>query len=125
MSEIQLIDVTQKKTEVEWQAALDQFWLAATPKLFDWYKWAACLTGIEMVKERNPNWVILGIYSFSYFALMSYFYAFFFQFHFKIAGDNSRSDKWHRNISICLSGLLAVVTFYTVTLITNSIRTHN
>ncbi len=121
MSEARLIDATQEKTEAEWLATLDRFWLAATPKLFDWYKWAACLAGLEIVKERNPHWALLGIYSFSYCALIFYFHAFFAQFQFKLSNHKSRSDNWHRTISICLAGSLALATFYIVAFVAHSV----
>jgi len=39
MTEPTKVDLRARKTGAGWVAASDRFWLAVTPKLFEWLRW--------------------------------------------------------------------------------------
>jgi len=43
MGDTMKIDLKTKKTEAGWQKAVDDFWLKATPKWFEWLSWVLIL----------------------------------------------------------------------------------
>lgn len=104
------VDLSAKKSESEWLAASDRFWLAVTPKLFEWLGWVALLAGVSFVqKKTGSGWLSVFIVLCT-ISLMFYFFAFFSKIEFK--GFFSRYPYVQRIISICLSSALAGLAYY-------------
>ena len=99
------IDFKTKKTEAGWQRVLDDFWLKATPKWFEWLTWVIILGAFSFLTQQIQNVIISIAYSFSYVALFFYFQGFFFSqdFHgFPLV----KSEKVRRLVSLLISGIL-------------------
>ena len=55
MTEPTKVDLRAKKTEAGWVAASDRFLLAATPKLFEWLRWAVMLAAVGYIARRSDS----------------------------------------------------------------------
>ena len=101
------IDFKTKKTEAEWQRAIDRFWLALTPRWFEWLSWITILGVITFLAEKTNSSAMNLIKIISYIALFMYFQSFFFKFELEnIPGIQSAGIA--RLISLLISGSLAV-----------------
>lgn len=110
MDERPQVDFSAKKTEAEWLAASDRFWLAVTPKLFEWLGWVALLAGVSFVQKKTESGWLLLFLVLCTVSLMFYFFALFAKFEF--TGFLSSHRNVQRFISICLSSALAGGAYY-------------
>jgi hypothetical protein len=101
------IDFSSRKTESEWQSAIDNFWLKATPKLFEWTGWVALLAGLDFVNAQNPSvalWILIVLCKTS---LFFYFNAYFSRFDWRgIVSSKSRGVI--RVISLAIAGVVTI-----------------
>jgi hypothetical protein len=68
--------------------AWDEFWLAATPRIFEWLRWAITLAAIQFVANRTRSpwaYIVLVV---GYMALLNYYWAFFGKFRLGITGSS-------------------------------------
>lgn len=112
MNDPRKIDFSAKKTEAEWQATLDAFVLAATPKLFEWLRWVLTLAVLRFVAQKTGSTALSVSLAITNGLLVLYFYSYFFQFSFTHAGI--RSVRVARVVSVALSGALGGITWYLV-----------
>ncbi len=80
MTEPTKVDLRARKTEAGWVAASDHFWLAATPKLFEWLRWAVMLAAVSYIARRSDSLVLKIFLGVCYGSLLVYYQAFFGQF---------------------------------------------
>ena len=52
MKEPSKIDIRAKKTEAQWIMVSDHFWLAVTPRLFEWLRWTVILAAVAQATTR-------------------------------------------------------------------------
>jgi hypothetical protein len=104
------IDFKTKKTEAEWQKTLDDFWMKATPKWFEWSGWIIILGAFTFLSKTQENMIIKVITGISYIALFFYFQSFFFSFEFH-GIPFVKFEKVRRIISLTLSALLSYGTW--------------
>lgn len=104
------IDFSAKKTEAEWLVASDRFWLAVTPKLFEWLGWVALLAGVSYVQKKTGSGWLSLLLALCTTSMMFYFFALFAKIEFK--GFLTRHPNVQRFISICLSSGLAGGAYY-------------
>jgi len=101
------IDLKVKKTESEWQRAIEKFALAAVPKWFEWLGWVLIL-GVLTFVARETNSVavkiILGISGGLFFL---YFSNVFYRFEWENI-PFVRSRAVARIVSIALAGGIGV-----------------
>jgi len=110
MDERTQVDTSAKKTEAEWLASSDRFWIAVTPKLFEWLGWVALLAGVSFVQKKTGSGWLLLFLVFCTTSLMFYFFALFAKIEFK--GYLSSHPNIQRFISISLSSALAGGAYY-------------
>lgn len=113
MADPKEIDFSAKKTEAEWQEKLDTFFLAATPKLFEWLRWVITLSALTYVQHKTKFPAVSVLLGVTYFLTVSYFIAFFYQFRFR-GFPLLKSPRVALFTSLLLSGLLGGVTFLLV-----------
>jgi len=104
------IDFKTKKTEAGWQEALDNFWMKATPKWFEWLGWIIILGAFTYLSKIQENMVIKVALGISYIALFFYLQSFFFSVEFH-GLPFVKSEKTRRVISLFLSALLSFGTW--------------
>lgn len=110
MTEDSEVDFSARKSEAEWQEALDSFWLAATPHWFEWLGWLlimAALTYVVRISGSAVPTVVLGL---SYAALFMYLQSFLFRFRF-VGLPRISNPRVARGISLAISGGLATGTY--------------
>lgn len=105
MDERTQVDFSIKKTEAEWLETLDRFWLAVTPKLFQWLGWVALLAGVSFVQKKTESGWLLFFLTLCSISIAFYFFALFAKIEFK--GFLENRPNLQRTISICLSSALA------------------
>ena len=105
------IDFNSKQTESQWQKTVDDFWVKATPKWFEWLGWTIILGAFTYLDNTQKNIIIKLALGISYVALFFYLQSFFFSIEFNglpfIRGRKSR-----RIISLFLSALLSLGTWF-------------
>jgi len=77
------LNLSVKKTEGEWQDAFDRFWLAATPKIFEWFRWVLALAALSYVAKKANSMLLQSVVGFANAAVMFYYFAYFSQFQFR------------------------------------------
>jgi threonine/homoserine/homoserine lactone efflux protein len=119
MTDPKEIDLSQQKSEAQWQATLDAFFLAVTPKVFEWLRWVITLAVLSVVQRKSNSFALSVLLGITYVLSILYFNAFFFQFRF--VGLPLLKDRrlLSRFVSIFLSALLGGLTWY---LVTESVR---
>lgn len=73
--------------------AWDEFWLASTPRIFEWLRWAITLAAIQFVANRTRSpwaYVVLIV---GYVALLNYYWAFFGKLQMGIS-MTSKAGRW-------------------------------
>lgn len=115
MTEPTKVDLRARKTEAGWVAASDHFWLAATPKLFEWLRWAVMLAAVSYIARRSDSLVLKIFLGVCYGSLLVYYQAFFGQFEFENL-PWLKSSRAQRVASIVLSALLGLGTYWLVRL---------
>jgi hypothetical protein len=108
MSDPKIVDIAAQKTEAEWQAAIDKFWLAATPEIFKWLGWVAALAVLKLIDEKSGSYAVSAIRGICFIAMIFYFNAFFFQFVF-VNQPIVRNPKVRWFVSLAISGGLAAL----------------
>lgn len=111
-----LIDLGTKKTQTGWMIAIDQFILAATPKIFEWFGWIITLGILKYVAEESNYMPLKVIVNISYFIIIFYYQAYFCKFHIRIPGI--KDIQIERKVSILISCTIA---FFTYLIVTNSV----
>ena len=106
------IDLTVEKTESQWQDALDNFWLSATPRLFEWLRWLVILAATTYLAQRSNSIALKTLVGVCYLSLYMYYQAFFYQF--EISGLPLFKVRIHRAISLGISALLGIGTFFLI-----------
>lgn len=71
------IDFNTKKIEADWQRVLDDFWMKATPRWFEWLSWVLILGAFTFLTEPTQDGVLSIVSGFSYVALFFYLQSFF------------------------------------------------
>jgi len=101
------VDLSRKKTEAGWLEAQDRFWLAFTPKLFEWLEWVAVLGALRFVQTKSGKAWLGSLVWFCTVAMLFYFMAFFYRFKF-VGIPWLQSERAHRLVSLAVSGALAI-----------------
>jgi len=107
------IDLSAKKNEAGWQSTLDEFMLAATPKLFEWFRWVLTVAVLTYVQRKTHSFALLVLLWCASALLVGYYFSYFYQFTFK--HRFIRSPRAARALSLVISGALGGVTYYLVT----------
>lgn len=105
------IDLKAKKTEAEWQKALDNFWAKATPRWFQWLGWLLILGAITFLAEQAQNLLLNIVSGVSYFMLFFYFQSFFFSLEFH-GFPFIKSERVRRLVSLIVSALISLLVWY-------------
>lgn len=109
-----IIDLTAKRTEHDWAAIFDRFWLTATPKLFEWFGWVLTLGAVLWVAKKTHSDVLQTVVYVMYVAVLFYYAAFFTRF--EIRGlPLVKGRKAEFTVSLILSGAIAYLTVLLVT----------
>lgn len=58
----------------------DAFWLTATPRIFEWMRWAITLAAIQFVANQTKSLWAYAVLIVGYIALLNYYWAFFGKF---------------------------------------------
>ena len=104
------IDISVKKTEGQWLWATDQFWLEATPKLFEWFRWVIALAALTYVAERANDQILRSLVGASNFAVLAYYFAYFSRF--KLRGlPFIKSRRAELVLSVLVSFTIAYLTY--------------
>jgi len=99
-----------KKTESGWQDAFDRFWLSATPKLFEWFRWVIALAAFGYVAKKADSTLLQTVVNLANTAVMFYYFAFFSQFQF-LGLPFIKTRRSELLASVILSGGIAVLTY--------------
>lgn len=99
------IDFRRKRTEAEWQRVIDDFWMKATPKWFEWLGWVLILGAFTFLANQTQNVILKFASGFSYIALFFYLQSFFFSLEFH-GLPIVKSETTRRLISLFISGIL-------------------
>jgi hypothetical protein len=100
------IDLKAKKTEAGWQKAVDDFWLKAAPKWFEWLSWVLILGVFTFLDKNYKIPIVSAVTIISYLSLLFYLQSFFFSIEFH-GVPFVKSDRIRRLISLLLSGILS------------------
>lgn len=101
------IDFSAEKTEAGWIAAADKFWLAFTPKLFEWLGWVALLAGVRFIHTKSPSIWLGTIIAMANVVLVFYFIAYFHRFRF-VGLSFAESPKARLLVSLLISCALSI-----------------
>ncbi len=108
-------------TESEWTTAFDRFWLAATPKWFEWMGWILVLAVLGFVAEEAGTVLLWLVYAVSYAAVVFYFQGFFYSVRFD-GFPLIKSERSRRAISLLISIALTFLVFVFVTVIVGQLE---
>jgi hypothetical protein len=78
------------------------FWLIATPKIFEWFEWVAVLGALTFLYNKHPAAALVPLLVLGYLSLVFYFGAFFLKYRVTIPGVHSKA------LQDILSGFLAI-----------------
>jgi len=112
MRDPKLIDLSKQQSEAEWQATLDSFFLAATPKVFEWMRWVIALAALGYVQRKTGSAGLAVLLVAGHALVLFYFNAYFMRFEFR--GLSVRRPRAARIASLSLSGLLGFLTYIVV-----------
>ena len=111
MNNPQRIDLSSQKSETEWQHITDNFFLKATPKIYEWLSWVITLAALTYVQHKTKSIYIsttlVITYVFTYFYYITYFYQFLF-----VGFTFIKKSKLALFVSLILSGLLGYATWF-------------
>lgn len=102
-----------KLSDFHEQSTWDAFYLAATPKFFEWLRWAATLAALKYVQQKAHSSALGILIGVAGGLLLLYFCAYFHQFRFTDL-PFARSPAAKRATSILLSGFLGGATWWLV-----------
>lgn len=103
-----------KLSDFHEQANWDRFYLTATPKLFEWLRWAATLAALQYVQKKTHSAAVHYVTGLAGLFLLMYFNAYFYQFNFTDL-PFARTTMAKRLTSVVLSGLLGGAMWWLVT----------
>lgn len=109
MSETEKVDPSTKLSEADVQAELDRFFLAATPKIYEWLRWVLALAALTWAEQQTHSVSIGILLTTTYVCSMFYFFAFFYQFR-----PNFVSNRVSRIFAGIAYGVLASGTWFLV-----------
>ena len=104
------VDFRAKKSEAEWLQTWDRFFLAATPKLFEWLGWCVLLSAVGIVRQVSGNAVLAIIQTVCIAALWFYFAAYFNRM--ELVGFLRPKPKVARFASIVISSAVAGIAYW-------------
>src|SRR6266702_249654 len=107
------VDFSIKKTENQWQRATDRFWLEATPKLFEWFRWVISLAALTYVAKKADNHVLQSLVGCANFAVLAYYFAYFSQFELR-GLPFIKSRRVELLLSVLVSCAIAYLTYQLV-----------
>lgn len=106
MDEKIVVDLKAKKEEWEWLAASDKFWLAFTPKLFEWIGWVAALAGVKYIYAKSSSFIIGMLVLLCTLGMIMYFYAYFSRIEV-LGFAFLKSERKSRFLSVAMTSALA------------------
>ena len=107
------INLAAKKTEYEWQKAMDGFLLTYIPKWYEFLNWIVLLGIFNFLTDLTKDWKIKTLYIISNVGLFFYLQSYFFNIH--IAGIpliKSRAAK--RFFSLIIGGLISIGVYFLI-----------
>jgi uncharacterized membrane protein (DUF373 family) len=105
------IDFGVKKNEYGWQKAVDNFWLAVTPKWFEFLNWIVLLGLFHFLSDYTKDWKIKIVYLVSNIALYFFLQSFFFNLHFEgIPFLKNKTAK--RLFSLIIGAIISLGVFF-------------
>ncbi len=107
------IDFSVKKSEAEWRHVIDNFFLKATPKVYEWLSWVITLAALTYVQYKTNSTYISVVVVITYTLTYFYYIAHFYQFLF-IGLPFFKKTRLALFVSYVLSSLLAVITWLVV-----------
>lgn len=113
MADLKEIDFSIKKTESEWLDSSDNFFIKATPKIFEWLSWVITLAALTFVQQKTKSTYVSVTLVVTYFFSISYFFAYFYQFRFK-GFSLVKNKNLALLVSLSFSGLLGGLTWLLV-----------
>ena len=105
------INLKEKKTETEWQKAIDNFWIKAIPRWFEWLGWVLILGTFTFLAEETQNKTLKIVSIVSYFGVFFYLQSFFYTVN--IYGfPHIKSEKAERFLSLIISAILSLALWF-------------
>ncbi|CAH2030629.1 protein of unknown function [Trichlorobacter ammonificans] len=114
------VDITAKKSEYEWICSWDTFWLNATPRIFDWLRWAITLAAIQFVATKTHSVVAYTLLAISFMAMFNYYIAFFWQIKF-IGFSWPKTSNGQRILSGAISCVIGYATYSIIKLMVSAV----
>lgn len=93
------------------QKQLDQFYIKATQKWFEWLGWLLIIGAVTYVEDKEPSIYIKIIQIISYILLFFYFQSYFYQFTFINIPLTKGRPNLARALSLLMSGVFGLA-FY-------------
>jgi len=114
-------DFKEKKTEAQWQKAIDDFWRRATPQWFDWLEWVLILGIMTFLAEQTKAILLIIVSAISYAALFFYLQSLVFSLEFH-GFPLIRSERGRRIASLLLSGVLSIALWILLSSLVSQIK---
>lgn len=93
---------------------LDRFYLAVTPKLYEWLRWVLTLAALSYVQKKSDSFALRLLFGLTLGLTCAYLNSFFYQFRFT-GIPYVKSPTVARSLSILLAGSLGFATWLMVT----------
>lgn len=100
-----------RKTELEWQKSIDKFYLTYIPKWFEFLNWIILLGIFNFLSSLTKDWRLNLIYIVSNLSLFFYLQSYFYNIHIEGLPFIQKA-KSKRIISVIISGLISLGTYY-------------
>jgi len=104
------INFGAKKTEYEWQQAMDGFYLKFIPKWFDFLNWIVLLGIFHFLAEYTQDWKLKIIYAISMIGLWVFLQSYFFNIHLE-GLPFMKKESAKRLFSIIIGGMISTGVF--------------
>jgi hypothetical protein len=101
----------EKKTEREWQALSDRFWLWFAPAWFRWLGIISMMAVIKWLADKTGDSLLRDIYVFSIFICGSHFTAYFCRDD-GLAVRWIGTRGWRYLLALLLGGAMAFLSFW-------------
>lgn len=115
------IDFKAQKTEGMWQKAIDDFWLSATPKWFEWLGWVLILGAFTFLDKSYEIPIVSAVTRISHISLFFFLQSFFFSIEFH-GVPFVKSKRIRRIISLLISGILSYSAWLFLTKLVSTIH---
>jgi len=99
------IKLSHQDTEAGWMRICDRFYLAATPKWFEWLSWVLVLAAFQYLSTTTGSMLLRIIPAISTMLLWKYFNAFFARLH--ISSGHAVQSPFRRFCNVSISGTVA------------------